>query len=297
MLISLGIGGYKVSIEEPRDRFCFFWPLARFEPFLSNETANSDITVKVHIVKKLAVLNNENLIFDSGIGYWKLYDNGPKGYLFESCRAENGRLFLQAAISHDLSEVEVTVKETRMKGSARGGWGPATIISPLLEFVLQEKLARDGGVMLHSSAILAENEVLVFFGPSGAGKSTAANFFLNKGYTVLNDERVIIRREGDEFKAYGTPWPGSSFLYSGAQGRMRQIFKIGHGQGKHMLNKMSTRVMMATLFQEAYLPHWTVMGMDKTTRFFEELATTFGSLELLFCKSSDIVDFLTEIFF
>jgi hypothetical protein len=289
------IGGYRTLIEEPKDRPCFFWPNPRFAPFLSADAHAPDITITIDLVRQLSTLKKPKTVFDSGAGLWQLYEDAD-GYLLESCLAESGVPLMQAHLSQDFSDVRVTLRTIRPKSSTRDGWSPMILMNPLLEIVLQEKLAREGGALLHSSGVLVGDDALVFCGPSGAGKSTIAEFFLGRGFTVLNDERVILRRQGGDVRAFGTPWPGSSGLYANAQGHLAQIFAIGHGQTEHVVAPIPTRLMMTRLLQECYLPHWDAEGVTRTVDLFARVAELYGSLQLSFRKSPDIVDFLTERF-
>ena len=296
MDIFMEIGGYRVSLKEPMDRQCFIWPNKRFEPFLTPRSGYSDITITVRITKTLPTLNKGELIFDSGVGLWKLYDNASDGFLIESCLPGSGRLLSQSKVSRDFSSIQATLREVRPKNSTRTGWTPNNFLNPILETVLQLKLAREGGVILHSSAVLTGEEALLFCGPSGAGKSTIADFFLDRGYTVLNDERVIIRKTNDNFTAFGTPWTGSSDLFCNRHGKLKNLFLLRQGQTSHEINQVSQPQMIAALMQQTYLPYWDAVGMSRIADFFQEITETRGCLGLSFVKSPDVVDFLNEKF-
>ncbi len=63
------------------------------------------------------------------------------------------------------------------------------------------------GVMIHgASAVGCDGQAYLFFGVSGAGKTTTAR--LSAPRQVLSDELTILRRQGDGYRAYGTPFWG-----------------------------------------------------------------------------------------
>jgi hypothetical protein len=63
------------------------------------------------------------------------------------------------------------------------------------------------GVMIHgASAVDTNGKAWLFFGVSGAGKTTTAR--LSAPRQVLSDELTILRRVGDGYRAYGTPFWG-----------------------------------------------------------------------------------------
>ncbi len=72
-----------------------------------------------------------------------------------------------------------------------------------LELVLQVTLLPLGGLLVHASAGVYGGRAWLLPGVSGAGKSTAARGGFDG---VLSDERVVVRREGEGFVAWPTPF-------------------------------------------------------------------------------------------
>lgn len=88
----------------------------------------------------------------------------------------------------------------------------ATCISPLYyplnQLLLIYALASEGGLILHAAGAILNNTAWVFPGPSGAGKTTLSALLHAESVPMLSDDRIIIRRVGSRFFAYGSPWPG-----------------------------------------------------------------------------------------
>lgn len=76
----------------------------------------------------------------------------------------------------------------------------------LLSNVMAAALYRRQYILLHSSAIIHENELILFCGPSGAGKSTLAALLKNRGYQVFSDD-VCILRQTDSGVEVGNTYP------------------------------------------------------------------------------------------
>lgn len=68
-------------------------------------------------------------------------------------------------------------------------------------------LAREGGFLLHSASALRNGRSFFFFGSSGAGKSTILGM-APPDVTLLTDEISYLRKQGDNYVAYGTPFTG-----------------------------------------------------------------------------------------
>ncbi len=80
---------------------------------------------------------------------------------------------------------------------------------PLDQILVVQHLAARGGVLLHAACVVHDGLATVMPGVSGAGKSTICRSLVgDSAMTVMSDDRVVLRVEGDRVMAYGTPWPG-----------------------------------------------------------------------------------------
>ncbi len=59
--------------------------------------------------------------------------------------------------------------------------------------VVAYHLFEQGGVLLHSAAVVNGGDAYVFFGPSGAGKSTISHLSFTAGHAVLSDDMNALR--------------------------------------------------------------------------------------------------------
>jgi serine kinase of HPr protein (carbohydrate metabolism regulator) len=54
---------------------------------------------------------------------------------------------------------------------------------------------------LHASTVATDGRAVVIMGPSGSGKSDLALRLLDRGFTMVSDDRTILRRDGDRLVA------------------------------------------------------------------------------------------------
>ena len=80
-------------------------------------------------------------------------------------------------------------------------------IDAVLRIVHTLVLARQGGFLLHSSSAIRNGKAFLFSGVSGAGKTTISRL-APADATLLTDEVSYVRREGNGYRAYGTPFAG-----------------------------------------------------------------------------------------
>ncbi len=99
----------------------------------------------------------------------------------------------------------------RMGPSLRRGWirqspNPYSLDS-VLRIVHSLILAREGGVLVHSSSAVRDGKAFLFAGVSGVGKTTISRLAPTDVH-VLTDEMSYLRKEEGRFHAYGTPFAG-----------------------------------------------------------------------------------------
>ena len=68
-------------------------------------------------------------------------------------------------------------------------------------------LAQEGGFLLHAASAVRNGKAFLFAGVSGAGKTTIAGL-APPDATLLTDEISYVRKDGNRYAAFGTPFTG-----------------------------------------------------------------------------------------
>ena len=58
---------------------------------------------------------------------------------------------------------------------------------------------------IHASTVATGGRAVLITGPSGSGKSDLALRLLDRGFTLVSDDRTIVRRDGDHLVATSPP--------------------------------------------------------------------------------------------
>ena len=82
---------------------------------------------------------------------------------------------------------------------------PEQVCQVLINTILTNFITRHGYSMLHASALIKDENVLLLQAPHGMGKSTTALRLLLNGYKLLSDSMVYIGERGDELWMGGFP--------------------------------------------------------------------------------------------
>lgn len=291
MDLTVRIGGYVVQIHEPDNHPRLAWPLRPFDGFLVSSLPTPDLQIDVTVVSPLPDLPPGRLLFDSAHGCWKLFQS-ETGRLFESLDPKILQPRVRARLSSDYRTVRAWILPNLESGQV--GWSPMHLFNPLIEVCLLSRLSQDGGLLLHAAGLMFNQQGFVFTGPSGAGKSTIAELFARRGAVVLSDERIILRRHGQTFSLYGTPWVGSGHYAENASAPISALYGINHGQENHRLVPLGSSQAVTLLLQQAFLPHWDRPGLEMTLDFLSSLATQKPSQSLSFLNQPDVVDFVCD---
>lgn len=82
---------------------------------------------------------------------------------------------------------------------------PEQVCQVLVNTILTNFITRHGYSMLHASALIKDEHILLLQAPHGTGKSTTALRLLLNGYKLLSDSMVYIGERGDELWMGGFP--------------------------------------------------------------------------------------------
>jgi hypothetical protein len=111
------------------------------------------------------------------------------------------------------------VRWTMTRGDFRADWDPVSrrgrvrqaaypyAIDSVMRIVHSLVLAERGGFLLHAASAIRGGRAFIFSGVSGAGKTTISRL-APADVTLLTDEISYIRKAGQSYSAFGTPFAG-----------------------------------------------------------------------------------------
>jgi len=166
---------------------------------------------------------------------------------------------------------------------------------PLDQIVTVHLLSRHGGMLAHTCGITFGGAGVLFPGVSAAGKSTMSRLWGGRrGVTVLNDDRVVIRKKDNGFWIYGTPWHGDAKLYAPDKARLRKIFFLKHGR-QNEIRKVDPLDAAGRLIVCSFSPFWDKEGMEVVAGLCSELAQKVPCHELTFVPDESVVELLETV--
>jgi len=231
-------------------------------------------------------------IYDSGLN-WRVRESGGR-VTFESYHPFAG--LMVTASSLDFRRYDLLFHEEnweRIWNLARGSHSGFQIPHPLHQLLFLPPLAREAGLLLHASGAVIGGKAFVFAGHSGDGKTTLARLLAAEGLELLSDERIALRKEGNAFRAYGTPWPGEGEVVSPSSYPLAGVFILRKAQ-RHRVLAGRGSVLAAELLSRAIVPYYFRRETDSILGLVHDLATSIPLRELEFSLSGGLIPLLAR---
>jgi len=166
---------------------------------------------------------------------------------------------------------------------------------PIMELLMVNYLAQGRGTIVHACGIEREGRGILFVGESGAGKSTMANLWAQGDHVdVLSDDRIIVRKKGDRFRMYGTPWHGDASFVSPRHVTVERVLFLRHGR-ENSIKDIKGVDPVTRLITCSFLPHWDPQGMAFSMGFFTDLAAHVPCSEFTFKPDKTAIELVKEI--
>lgn len=138
-------------------------------------------------------------------------------------------------------------------------------------FSLEQILLQHSGFMLHSSAIDYHGRGILFTAPSGTGKSTQADLWQRlEGAKIINGDRAIIRYQADQFWAYGSPYAGTSGVFTNLSVPIHAIVVLSQAK-ENTLCQLAPAMAFQKLFRESTAFSWDSNFIDILSGLLLEL--------------------------
>ena len=174
--ITIDIGGIAIRVRSKSESFRRMLE-ERYEGFVTGSGKHA-IELDVDLVPPQRISEDEDLQASFAAGRWTI----ARGDFHAECDLAAGR------------------------GRVRQSENPYAIDS-LLRVLHTLVLAREGGFLVHAASAVRGGRAFLFAGVSGAGKTTISRL-APPDATLLTDEISYLRRAGEGYEAFGTPFAG-----------------------------------------------------------------------------------------
>lgn len=283
--IFLNIADFKIKIQTEQG---FTTVLETgWSPFISKITFDiADITINAYAGIPENLLNNTNPIFDASnddLNFYSVYRevDSLRFIIFDQ---ENNKAIQQVAIcSKNFTQWDVYSEPASANSLI-------TLKYPLGPLVMYYLTVRFDAIMIHASGVFDGSKGRIFTGFSGAGKSTISRLWLQANNHIINDDRLIIRKQANGYFIYNTPMyyddnPKKTTIHS--------IFLISHAQ-KNTLRKIQGALAVTRVLAHCIQNNYNSNYINHHLNFLANLCSKTKVYELGFVPNQSVVDFVIE---
>ncbi len=166
---------------------------------------------------------------------------------------------------------------------------------PMGELFMMNLLGTGLGMLFHAAGVIHQGKAYLFTGHGGAGKTTTARLWeKTPGVRVVNDDKVILRKEGDGFRLYGTPWHGQGGMALPDSAPLARVFILKQA-AQNYVTPIHPVQAAANLLARTFVPLWDAEKIDFSLKFLDELCQSVPCHELGFLPDSSAVDFVLNL--
>ncbi len=121
---------------------------------------------------------------------------------------------------------------------------------------IAEHLADFDGFLCHGAVIAKNGRAYMFCAPSGTGKTTHIRLWQQEfpDTVVINGDKPIIRRRGNDWIAYGTPWAGKEGLQTNTGAPLGGVCMLSRA-AQNTMSPIKPDDRLTALARHVYFPH------------------------------------------
>jgi len=265
----------------------------KFRNFIGQGENKADIELDVQKVNALPALKNSRCIFktihpvNKDIN-WALFRNKDGSAL--KCSSDNRETLL--FIDKQFVNLKLLILKRKQEVNFED-------IFDALQIALIEYLGQRGGVLIHSAGLIdSDKKGKLFIGQTRFGKSTTARIWAkNSKAMILNDDRIIVRKIGEDFFMYPTPWHGDFYEYlfeKQNRSKLDKIFFIRHGK-ENSSKRVSLNGGFNLFYPNTFPPFWDREGLSSTVVLLEDILKFVPAYSLGFVPDKSIIKFTRDI--
>jgi len=222
---------------------------------------------------------------------WTIYETSSR-YIYRMLVDGNNESPLLAIFNTDHTEGHIYKGKNYVKAFKKGNL-TSLLCFPTDQILFARLLADRDGVILHGSGLILKEKGFLFVGHSDAGKTTLVKIFRHYA-KILNDDRMIARKEDGSFYLYGTPWHGELSLVAPDRVPLRAILFLNQAEGNR-IERTVTLDAFKKLYGCTIKPLVTERWAKKALDVCQGLSSEVPCYDLYFDKSEEVISAIERL--
>ena len=256
-----------------------------FTHFTVDSTQEADITIECRNNDSLPPFENAEKVFTSANDELKFYEIYRRGddLIFRVFDQLNQTCIQQTAL------LDGGLKRWIIWSEEKDGV-LEPLVFPMAPILLHYAVLTADAVMMHASGVFDGEKGRLFSGFSGAGKSTISGIWKQQGNLLINDDRLIIRKEKGEYFMYNTPmyYPDDN-----KKSPLHAVFLIRHAP-ENVINRMAGAAAVSSVMAFSIQNNYDTRFVQHHLDFFANMCSQIPVYQLGFVPDEKVVNFVKE---
>ena len=237
------------------------------------------------ITKASLEVHPTDLLYDEISGFFnrQVYANQDGSTIWQFHRRAENRNYLQYKVSSDYKRITLLEDLTETAGS---------MAFEYLAQMMPACMLSENCLTFHGVLMEYDGYGLIISADSGVGKSTHARLWRDhKGALILNGDRSVLRKIGDTWYGYGTPWSGTSGEQINRRVPIKAFVSLNRGTVNEA-HQMAGMEAFPALFANVLYPNWDAELTGKALELLDSFLTDIPIINLHCLPDADAVDAL-----
>lgn len=207
---------------------------SKFGLFESLEPESIDVDIYHHFSTfDFCLLEKKSRVFS--FEYLDVYvDSNKYFYVQKKSRLYEVRYNAVAVFNSSHSECHVFIEGVTKAEYGRSGF-ESLLCFGADHYLFSRILIPQKGLMLHANALAYNGEGIILVGRSGKGKSTLSGMLKKNGFSIISEDRAIIKKQG-YYNIYGSWCHGSVPNVSNQVIPLKYVFLLEHSEHNSILS-------------------------------------------------------------
>lgn len=279
--LTFKIGGISLSIQSdlPLKKKTF---APKFELFRCHNSRDDGVVIHHHCgLPKIGNWGEE--IYHRAP--WIIYET-PSRYIYKMFVEGNNQSLLIAIFNKDHTEGHIYKGKNYVQTFKKENL-TSLLCFPTDQILFARLLADRGGIILHGSGIILKEKGFLFIGHSDAGKTTLVKIFHHHA-KILNDDRIIVRKEHGRFYLYGTPWHGDLSLVAPDRVLLKAVFFLNQAN-ENRIERIEGLEAFKGLYGCTIKPLVTKGWLENVLDICQDLSREVPCYHLYFDKTEGVI--------
>lgn len=160
---------------------------------------------------------------------------------------------------------------------------------------LEQIMLREQRLIFHAACVETAYGGILFTGPAGAGKSTQADLWIKHRHAFLiNGDRPILSVDDSGWKAWGSPYAGSSRCYVNKHCAVKAIARVAQDSENRIIRLKGSRAF-STVFSGVTVNDWSREDVNMASELVIQLINTVPVYEMHCTNTEEAVEVLEKV--